>query len=52
MIQLENISKTFRVARREAGLKAAAKALFRKEYTEIKALQNLSFTIGDGEMVG
>ena len=52
MIQLENISKTFRVARREAGLKAAARALFRKEYTEIKALQNLSFTIGDGEMVG
>ena len=52
MIQLENISKTFRVARREAGLKAAAKALFRKEYTEIKALQNVTFTIGDGEMVG
>ena len=52
MIQLENISKTFRVARRDAGLKAAAKALFRKEYTEVKALQDLSFTIEDGEMVG
>ena len=52
MIQLENISKTFRVARRDAGLKAAAKALFRKEYTEVKALQDISFTIGDGEMVG
>ena len=52
MIQLENISKTFRVARRDAGLKAAAKALFRKEYTEVRALQDISFTIGDGEMVG
>lgn len=52
MIQLTNISKTFRVAKREAGLKAAAKALFRKEYTEVKALQDISFTIGDGEMVG
>ena len=52
MIQLKNVNKTFRVAKREAGLKAAAKALFRKEYTEIKALQDVSFTIRDGEMVG
>ena len=52
MIQLKNINKTFRVARREAGLKAAAKSLFHKEYTEIQALQDVSFTIGDGEMVG
>lgn len=52
MIQLSNIHKTFRVAKRDAGLKAAARALFHKEYTEIKALQDVSFTIGDGEMVG
>lgn len=52
MIQLTNISKTFKVAKREAGLKAATRALFRKEYTYIKALQDVSFTIGDGEMVG
>lgn len=52
MIQLTNINKTFRVAKRDAGLKAAAKALFHKEYTEIRALQDVSFTIGDGEMVG
>lgn len=52
MIQLKNINKTFRVAKREAGLKAATRALFHKEYTAIKALQDVSFTIGDGEMVG
>lgn len=52
MIQLSNICKTFRVSRREAGLRAAAKGLLRREYTEIKALQDVSFTIGDGEMVG
>jgi len=52
MIELQNISKTFRVARREAGLKAAAKSLFRKTYTNIEALKDVSFTIGDGEMVG
>ena len=52
MIQLTNISKTFKVAKREAGLKAATRALFHKEYTYIKALQDVSFTIGDGELVG
>lgn len=52
MIQLKNINKTFQVAKRDAGLKAAAKALFRKEFTQVKALQDVSFTIGDGEMVG
>ena len=52
MIQLTNISKTFKVAKREAGLKAATRALFHKEYTYIKALQDVSFTIGDREMVG
>ena len=52
MIRLENINKTFRIARRDAGLKEAARALFRKEYTEVRALCDVSFTIGDGEMVG
>ena len=52
MIELRNITKTFRVARRNAGFTEAVKALFRKEYTEIHALQDVSFTIHDGEMVG
>lgn len=52
MIELKNISKTFKVAKRNAGFKEALKALFKKEYTYINALQNVSFTIGDGEMVG
>lgn len=52
MIELQNISKTFRVARRSAGFGEAAKALFRKEYTLIPALQDVSFTIQEGEMVG
>ena len=52
MIELKNISKTFRVARRSAGFREAAKALFKKEYTQVHALQDVSFTIGEGEMVG
>ena len=52
MIELRNVSKTFRVAKREAGMKAAVKHFFKREYTEILALKDVSFTIGDGEMVG
>ncbi len=52
MIELSHISKTFRVAKRSAGFREAAKALFRKEYTMVQALQDVSFTIGEGEMVG
>ncbi len=52
MIELDHINKTFRVAKRDAGMGQALKALFRKEYTEVHALQDVSFTIGDGEMIG
>lgn len=52
MIELTNICKTFKVARRNAGMKAAVHSLFHREYERIEALRNISFTIPDGEMVG
>ncbi len=52
MIELKNINKTFKVSRRDAGLGKAFKALFRKEYTFVQALSDVSFKINDGEMVG
>lgn len=52
MIQVSHLRKAFRVARRGAGFSQAVKALFRREYEEIHALDDLSFTIRDGEMVG
>jgi len=52
MIEVKNISKTFKVAKRNAGFGEAVKAFFRKEYTYIQALNDVSFTINDGEMVG
>lgn len=52
MIKLQNINKTFRVAKRQAGLGRAVKALFSREYEVVHALNDISFTINDGEMVG
>ena len=52
MITVQHITKTFRVARRNAGMKEALKALWKREYDTIHALNDISFAIGDGEMVG
>ncbi len=52
MIELKNISKTYRVVKREAGLKNATKSFFKREYEEIHALNDISFKINEGEMVG
>ncbi|MBW9156847.1 ABC transporter ATP-binding protein [Clostridium tagluense] len=52
MISLSHINKDYRIAKREPGLKSAAKALFHKEYHIVHALQDISLNIKDGEMVG
>ncbi|MBR3794922.1 MAG: ATP-binding cassette domain-containing protein [Clostridia bacterium] len=52
MIVMENICKTYRVQRRSAGIKEACRSLFCRDYEYIHALDNVSFTIHDGEMIG
>ena len=52
MITMENVSKSYKVAKRNAGFGEAVKSLFHREYETIHALKNISFTIQDGEMVG
>lgn len=52
MIEVKNLSKTFRIAKRNAGMREAVKDLFGRKYTLVHALNEVSFTIGDGETVG
>lgn len=52
MIHLQGISKTFKVAKRSAGFGQAVKALFVREHTLVEALQDISFSIREGEVVG
>lgn len=52
MIRVSGINKSFRVAKRRAGFGRAVKALLSREYELVQALQDLSFDIADGEMVG
>ena len=52
MIVMKNICKTYRVAKRNAGFGAAVKSFFHREYETVTALDNVSFSIQDGETVG
>ena len=52
MIEVSHITKTYRVARRVAGFLHEINSLIRREYEVIRALDDVSFTIEDGEMVG
>lgn len=51
MIECRGLCKTYRVAKREAGLGNAVKALFSREYELVRALREVSFTVQDGEIV-
>ena len=52
MIAMEHVCKSYKIAKRNAGFVEACKALFHREYEVIHALNDVSFTIHDGEMVG
>ena len=45
MIELQNICKSYKVARRSAGLGKAVKSLFRREYTRVDAVRDVSFSV-------
>ena len=51
-ISVDGISKTFKVAKRNSGMKAALKSFFKREYTMIDAVKDVSFEIEKGEIVG
>ena len=52
MISFQDICKTYKVAKREPGLKAALKSILKREYTYIEALKNVSFSVERGEIIG
>ena len=51
-IVVNALSKTYRVPEREAGLRAAVGSFFRRRYRDVHAVQDVSFRIGRGEIVG
>src|SRR5215210_2388639 len=51
-VRVEQLNKTFFVPERDAGLRAAATSLFRRRHREVRAVDDITFEIGQGEIVG
>lgn len=52
MIEVKHITKEYKVVKRESGLHNAVKALFSRKYDKVRALNDISFKIDDGEIIG
>lgn len=52
IIEIKNVSKKFKVLNRREGLKGSIKDLFSRDYKTVKAVDNISMNIQQGEIVG
>ena len=52
MIEVDRLRKWYRVHRRAPGLAAALRSLFHRSYEDVKAVEDVSFSITAGERVG
>lgn len=52
MIRVENLQKHFQIHKHRRGLWGAVRSLGRREYTTVRAVDGISFTVDDGELVG
>jgi len=52
VIHTQELTKVFRTYRKEEGLAGAVRGLFHRKYTETRAADRVSFSIGEGEFVG
>ena len=51
-IQVKDISKSFKIFKRKAGLKSAFKSFLKREYHLFHALKNINLNINKGEIIG
>lgn len=51
IIEVNKLSKEFRVKLKEKGLKGSLKSTIKPKYKEIKAVKNISFSVEKGEMI-
>jgi ABC-2 type transport system ATP-binding protein len=51
-IKVQNLQKTFQSKRKAAGLGGSLRSLFKPEYSSVQAVQDLSFQMEAGELLG
>src|SRR3954454_7612576 len=52
MIEVRTLTKSYRVHKRAPGIAAALRSVLKRRYETVKAVEDLSFSIADGERVG
>ena len=52
LIKIKNLSKKYKVIKKEPGLRGAIKALYNPKYELVHAVNNINFSISEGEIVG
>ena len=52
MIEVSNVKRYYKIAKRKEGMGNSLKQLLRREYVVKKAVDDISFTIKKGEIVG
>lgn len=52
IIKVRNLKKYYKVFKKEAGITGSVKSLFYRKYYDVKAVDNVSFDIGEGELIG
>ncbi len=51
IIEIENLSKSYRVYQKREGLVASVRGLFRREYREVQAVREINLSVEEGEFV-
>jgi ABC-2 type transport system ATP-binding protein len=52
IIKVENLSKYYQVYKKEPGIKGSLKAIYNRQYLEVKAVDHISFDINEAELIG
>jgi ABC-2 type transport system ATP-binding protein len=52
LIEINQLTKVYQTSRKKPGLWGAIQGLFSRDYNEVRAVDNVSFSIEEGELVG
>lgn len=52
VVQISHLKKFYQVHQKEPGLTGSVKSLFRRKYEKVRAVNNISFSIEEGELIG
>ncbi len=52
IIEVKNLKKYYQVYKKEPGITGSLKSIFNRKYFDVKAVDDISFKINEGELVG